>query len=534
MPPPFRRRLRGPKLSVVIPVYNVEGYLAECLDSVVAQEFTDFDVVVVDDGSTDGSAAIASQYAERHRNISVISTENRGMSAARNLGIRHCSGEYLGFADGDDIVPAHAFGLMVSTLEESHSDFVVGSLKRLAAGQLTEPLWLRRVHAQRRLGITVDELPQILPNVFPVTKVFRRSFWDDIGLRFPEGVRYEDQVAMTEAYLRAESLDVIRRPVYNWRVRMDGSSVTQRRHELADLQDRIATKKMTSNIVADLASPAVRNYWAHNGLGGDLPLYFREVPRAGENYWRLLVTGVRELYTNQPPIWESQLLRVPQRLVGWLVVQDRRAEAETVLRWLQDHPGPLPLRTEGSHVVAELPFHDDQSSGIPREMFWLADHELEFDARLVAAGWHGSRLDIDGLAVIRGAPTTGVPCSIEARLRSSTGELLTLPVVARESPQATEWVKRLPQRYDKGGFTASIDVAALPPPAAPAVHDASGPPVTWVVELSVAVADIHRSGRIRSKPPGLELLSADRPEKRVSLSFEVSSGLVITVSPPPS
>ena len=357
-------------LSVVIPAYNVERYLGECLDSLLAQEFTDLELVIVDDGSTDATAAIASGYADRQPNISVIRTENRGMGAARNLGIERCRGEYLGFADADDIVPPHAYELMMSTLQASGSDFAVGSLTRLVNGARTEPAWLKRPHAQRRLGITLDQWPPIMRNVYACTKIFRRTFWDEHKMRFPEGLRYEDQVGMTEAYLRARAFDIVRRPVYVWRVREDGSSVTQRRHELADLKDRLVTKSMTTDLVMALGSPAVQRQWLKVGLGGDLPLYFRQILQCDEEYWCLLSTGVRDLFAGRMPI-EQTSLPAPQRLLCWLVANDRRAQAETVLRWVMSHPGPLPVRTEGATAVAELPFHDDEHSGMPRELFWL-------------------------------------------------------------------------------------------------------------------------------------------------------------------
>ena len=99
------RRTTRPRLSVVVPVYNVESYLAACLDSILAQTFTDLEVLLVDDGSTDGSTAIAEQYAERHTNISMIQQANAGLAAARNTGVKHISGELLAFVDSDDTIP---------------------------------------------------------------------------------------------------------------------------------------------------------------------------------------------------------------------------------------------------------------------------------------------------------------------------------------------------------------------------------------------------------------------------------------------
>lgn len=480
-----------PKLSVVVPVYNVAPYLAECLDSILGQDLCGLEVVLVDDGSTDGSHEVAANYASRHPQVTLVRTANHGPGAARNEGLRRCHGEYLAFADSDDVVPVGAYRAMASTLDRTGSDFVVGSLQRLIAGELIEPPYLSQAHSTLGPRLSIEDSPEIMRNVFAYTKMFRRAFWDEAELSFPLGVRYEDQVAMTEAYLRAAAFDVIRRPVYIWRSRGDGSSITENRGDLVDLQDRIATKLMTTRVMARWGSPAMQMYWARHGLGGDLPLYFRHIPGCDDEYWRTLVAGLRELYAGQPPITRSGLLRVHQRLVGWLVTRSRRSQAETIQRWLHEHPGPLTLRPRHGYVVAELPWHDDPSCGIPPEFFWLADHELQFDARLLLARRRSERLEVTGWALIRGVPTSGVPCAIAAYLCSDRGDRIDLDVQRQPSPEATAWLKRLPQRYDDCGFTVQIDQAWLR--GIPRARDA-----TWSLQLDVVVAGIRRSGSIRT------------------------------------
>ncbi len=523
-----REKGRPPRLSVVVPVYNVEAYLAECLDSILGQDFTDLEVVVVNDGSTDGSAAVAADYARRFPNVEFFSSSNQGLGAARNLGVSHSQGEYLAFADSDDLVPAHGHALLVSTLAQSGSDFAVGSLHHLRDGNLIEPPFLRHAHRQRRLGITIDDLPEVMRNVFAWNKVFSRSFWDRTQLAFPRRVRYEDQVAMTEAYLRADAFDVVREPVYIWRVRADGSSITQRRHELADLDDRIRTKQMTSDIVASWGSARVQDFWARNGLGGDLPLYFRNIISCSDEYWRRLVSGVEELFAGKPPIWESQVLRVQQRVVAWFVAHDRRREAEVVVRWLDENTGALPLRTAGGHVTALLPFHDDEDSDIPPAVFWLSEHELTFDARLFSAKCTAGVLELAGAALIRGAPTNGVTPSIKVALCSDTGQRVEMDVEQRPSPDVTRWISRLPQRYDGGGFGARVHVEEL------RTRGVRREGNRWHAVLSVDVAGIHREGPFRSKAPSVQLPSTGAGDVAVRAAFVPDSGgLVITVAPGP-
>ncbi len=515
----LRRRRRQARLSVVIPVYNVEQYLSECLDSVLGQQYTDLEVLLVDDGSTDGSAAIAADYARRHPNVELLQTSNHGLGAARNTGSRHVSGELLAFVDSDDTLPPYAYTLMIAALDESGSDLVVGSMQRRfdETGELSEPGFLRPVHRQRRLGVTVEGFPLLMRNGFAWDKVFRRAFWDSAQLAFPEGVRYEDQPAMIEAYLRASAIDVVRRPVYHWRIRRDGSSITQRRHEIADLRDRITTKLMTTQVVRSLGSVELLDFWARNGLAGDLPHYFREILHCDDAYWQLLRDGMRQLFAGLPPIEQSQL-RVVGRVVGWLVAADRRADAERVREWVEANPGALPVRVEADHVVALLPLAEEPDTGVPARLFWLADHELEYDARLLRASCEGGVLVIEGIALIRGAPPLAVDAQTRVWLHSEVHQDVAMVTGVRHSPEATAWVNRPGQNYDRSGFVAQVDLGRL--------GDGS-----WTVMIEARVADITRAGSIRSKAPDLQLAKTTVSGRAVALTFDREQGLKVDVGP---
>lgn len=509
-------------LSVVVPVYNAEDSLPECLDSILDQDVAGgLEVIIVDDGSTDGSAAVATEYARRDPRVTLLTSVNAGPGPARNLGVQHCAGRFLTFADADDVVAQGAYRLMVETLLESGSDFAVGSVLRLIEGRQFEPPFLREPHRRRRIGIKIDDLPEVLRNVFAWNKVFRRSFWNRAQLVFPACRMGEDQVAMTEGYLRATAFDVLPEPVYVWRTRTGGSSITQQRHLLADLRDRISTKLLTTDLVSALGSAAVREYWGRNGLAGDLPLYFRSIPDCDDDYWRCLVTGLQQLFAHQPAVTESQVLRVQHRLVAWLIQRDRRADAVELMRWLEQHPGPLPLSVEGDHVVAGLPFSDEPDSGIPPQLFWLSEHELRFDARLLSVRTANGTLEVTGVAVIRGAPTSGVTSSVGAILRSHAGDTVALSVELRPSSAASKWVDRLPQRYDDGRFVAELDPAQLRGREVPS---------RWEVELAVAVGDVRRTGHFLSKDPEARLPVTVAGPPVLLAAFEREAGLVITAT----
>ena len=141
-----RRRGPDPPLGIVVPAYDVADYLPACLDSILAQSHDQLDVVVVDDGSPDASGEIAEQYAARDPRVRVVHIDNRGLGAARNEGLRHVRGDYVGFADSDDVVPPTAYAALVAPLERTAPTSSTGSIVRWEGDALLEPPWMRRLH----------------------------------------------------------------------------------------------------------------------------------------------------------------------------------------------------------------------------------------------------------------------------------------------------------------------------------------------------------------------------------------------------
>ena len=338
---------RSPSLvSVVVPAYDVAAYLPACLDSVLAQAEslapTGLEVVVVDDGSPDDVGAIADSYAAHDPRVRAVHTENRGLGAARNEGLRHVTGDLLMFADSDDVVPPGAYAALHRQLRRTGADFVVGSLARWEVSpdgeQLTEPPWMRRLHHQK-MDLVIDDQPELLGDVFAWNKLFRADFWRATGLSWPEGVRYEDQPTTTLAYLRARRFAVIPEIVYHWRIRTDGTSITQQRSSLKDLGDRWETKLASLRSVEEYDAPKVTSVFRDRVLAGDLHRYFAEIPGCDDEWWALLRSGVLSIWGSRS-LTHSGLLPV-DRLVGWLVEQGRREDAAAVVTYARDLGRPV-------------------------------------------------------------------------------------------------------------------------------------------------------------------------------------------------
>lgn len=359
-----------PLVSVVVPAYAVEDYLAECLDSLLAQTWRAWEAIVVDDGSPDTSGEIAEAYAARDPRIRVVHVANGGLGSARNVGVAHAGGDFLTFLDSDDVLPAGALSVLTGSLLASGSDFATGSIVRWEApfdgASLHEPPWMHRLHVRGR-ALRIAERPEILGDVFAWNKVFRRSFYDGAGLSWPEGVRYEDQPTTTGAYVRG-TFDVVPEIVYHWRIRDDGSSITQQRSSVTDLADRWTTKRMSYAEVLSAQDTAVTDVFVDRVLAGDLWRYFLEIPGASDQWWELLRQGVLEFWGPDRSLTGSGLPPV-HRLCGWLVEQGRRDDAVALMRWAATLTGPAPQvggedRSRDDEGAATTGRHIDVPSGV--------------------------------------------------------------------------------------------------------------------------------------------------------------------------
>lgn len=271
-----------PRLSVVVPVHNVEDYLQECLDSLADQSLRDIEVVLVDDGSTDRSGAIAADFAARDERFRCVRRPNAGLSAARNTGVAHTTPgvPYLAFADSDDLVVPDAYERMLASLESTGSDLVTGNVWRLndrGRQQAWQYRWLTadrpRTHITRDAGLLADRVAW--------NKVFRRSFWDRHAFTFPVGRLYEDTPVMIPAHYLAGSVDVLHRHVYYWRVRE--GSITRRRTDVRGVRDRIAACEQVSAFLAD-RDPVQRLRYDASCLRDDFVYFLEGLPMGGPAY----------------------------------------------------------------------------------------------------------------------------------------------------------------------------------------------------------------------------------------------------------
>ncbi|MFV0136031.1 CDP-glycerol glycerophosphotransferase family protein [Streptomyces sp. HMX87] len=217
-----------PKLSLVVPVYKVQGYLPECLDSVLGQDYTDFEIVAVDDCSPDGSGAILDEYAQRDTRIHVIHlTENVGLGRARNAGLEKAQGEYVLFLDSDDTLSEGALSAISERLEAaSNPEILIYDYART--------YWDGKVRPNMRADLlkgagprpfSLAERPELLDLLQIVwNKAYRRDFITRAGLAFPPGY-YEDAPWTYCSLISAETIAVLDRVCVMYRQRREGGNI---------------------------------------------------------------------------------------------------------------------------------------------------------------------------------------------------------------------------------------------------------------------------------------------------------------------
>ena len=264
-------------LSIVVPAFDVEDHLLECLTSLADRDEV-HEVIVVDDGSTDGTLALARAFAAAHPRITVLSREHRGLSATRNAGTALAQGEFLAFCDADDRVPPGAYDHLLGALEASGSDFASGDVRRFDSGRVWAHPRYRDVFGATRHRTHITRDPALILDRMSWNKVFRRSFWDRSGLGF-ELSEYEDGPVMIEAHLRAASVDVVSEVVYHWRVRESGpQSITQRLHEPSNAAARMTMAIETALVLQRLA-PELLQVLALDIVHGDMRVVANAVQR---------------------------------------------------------------------------------------------------------------------------------------------------------------------------------------------------------------------------------------------------------------
>lgn len=216
-------RGRMSMVSIVVPVYNVRDYLEKCVKSVLAQTYEKWEMILVDDGSTDGCREMCDALSAQDMRIRVIHKENGGLSDARNTGAKQAEGKYLLFLDSDDTIAPDMLAETVSAAETYQSDIVLFDYKRVEESGGEE---ICTMSLQEDCVMNLRTHPEILletPSAW--IRLFGREFYVNSGLEFPKGYKYEDLGTTPKLALLAERIVYVKKPLYHYLIRQ-GSIMT--------------------------------------------------------------------------------------------------------------------------------------------------------------------------------------------------------------------------------------------------------------------------------------------------------------------
>ncbi|WP_054834987.1 glycosyltransferase [Methanobrevibacter arboriphilus] len=231
-----------PLVSVIVPVYNTEDYIQECLNSIINQSLSNIEIILVNDGSTDGSLEILEDYAKKDTRIKIINKDNEGQAIAKNLAISKSNGKYLSFIDSDDYIDLNAYEKIYNYAESNNNDIVLFNVLRFNK----KNTWKGRLH---RISIPNENIPSTNIINFPnlvydssaSNKLIKKSFWDNYCFKFEEGRFYEDLLVAARLYCCADSIGIFSNVNYYWRIRENqaNKSTTQKLTDTKNFNDRI-------------------------------------------------------------------------------------------------------------------------------------------------------------------------------------------------------------------------------------------------------------------------------------------------------
>lgn len=328
-------------VSVVIPTYNVAPFIDETLDSILAAEDVSLEVVIVDDGSSDGTWDRLTRRSADDPRVRIFRSIGAGGGQARNFGVAQTRGEYIAFADGDDIVPPRAYARMLSAARRTGAEVVCGGyVKFFAMSTWNASKSFNQAYTVGVDAVTIDDHPQLIRHRAVWSRLIRREYWVDVTFPFPGVPRSNDIVPMVSALLVARSITVTPLPVYVYRDRPGSGSMTSAAGSLDYSVSYFSEEATCAALVAQHASHAVaREYWEMvlNSDGWGNLRKFLDHSRGRADEEAVISPYVASLISKVP--WEMFAELDPERQAVWILsATGRCTSARALLATLQPDP----------------------------------------------------------------------------------------------------------------------------------------------------------------------------------------------------
>ncbi|WP_100486217.1 bifunctional glycosyltransferase/CDP-glycerol:glycerophosphate glycerophosphotransferase [Sporolactobacillus pectinivorans] len=388
------------KVSVIVPGYNVAPYIRQCLNSLVRQSFKEIQVIMIDDGSTDArTGQIMDEYADTYGNFETIHQANMGLGAARNVGVSYARGQYLAFVDSDDYVDSDAYEKMYAMAEQTHSDIVSGGVRRFHSSVCRDSFLHRMAIIDTCRKTHITKHPELLYDTTAWNKIYKKSFWDNYHLSFPENMLYEDIPLTIPAHFLAKSVDILEDPVYYWRIREGiDLSITQRRTDIQNFKDRLKALHLLDIFLAEHnVSKQMVEANQLKYLMNDFSVFLGVLKSVDSTY----ISKFQELMSNELAKMNPQLFdRIPAKfaLAYRLVLQNKMDDAIKVMGVNEGRNLNFKPYREKGHWYQKF-----TTSEYTRKHPICVDESLNAVARIHRIRWdEAGRLEITGHAYIEG------------------------------------------------------------------------------------------------------------------------------------
>lgn len=449
---------RSPLVTVVIPAHNVEAYLRESSGSVLEQSFTDFELLIVNDGSTDRTLDVARAIEREDDRVRVIDRQNGGLSVARNTGTAQARGRYLLFLDADDALLPRAVEALVNSLESSGSDFAVGSYVRWNGPSRRVPDWIAELHAVPARRTTVDRRPDLTANVIAVSKLYRRAFLLENDIWFAPGILYEDQQFAALAYSMAASIDILDEEIYLWRVREDLSSISQQIQNVTNSSALMQAVAHAIAIYREYGHPGAARRRLEHMIAVDLPPLASAAANGSAEHRTefariagpVLRTADVESWTSAPLV---RRLRVHHAFRGrWndLLAFDEllRTQGEVL---------PVDINTEGEARLAPHVFAQEDWASVPGWLRVCAEEDARATVYVREARVNGTDVVLSGCIFVRGM-TSSPDDVVTATLVHTSGARRELEISKYTDPDFNRWAAHRVADYRSAGFSVTISL----------------------------------------------------------------------------
>lgn len=227
-----------PRISVVVPIYNVEKYLDRCLNSVYNQIFTEFEVLCINDGSRDNSQLIVDEYVKKDSRFKSFIKDNGGLSDARNYSFNYVKGDYIFFLDGDDYLEPNCFEELYELASKNSHDLVMCGYNEVSNSGTINKVVVNRCStvytAMEKEDNLLNEYPHCAWN-----KLYSIKFFKELGIKYPKGLYYEDVGTTPLIYLEAKNIAYINKPLINYVVDRPGNITTSVNKKIVDILDNL-------------------------------------------------------------------------------------------------------------------------------------------------------------------------------------------------------------------------------------------------------------------------------------------------------